>query len=133
VQIVPRVLYDYRMRSGSLMDEQAFDRHLALLGLLIQRHLPKGDDEAAVLTNLTQGWGIGALLAALGRRPEYWEAPVQAARKLRHDAMRYRLAEAVGKVADRLPPLRAAAHWALAGLFRLHGRFKDRRRGDRSV
>ncbi|MCC6672673.1 MAG: hypothetical protein IT458_16535 [Planctomycetes bacterium] len=48
-------------------------RAWALLGLLIERHLPPGDgaDEKAMLTNLAQGWGIGALLAALGRRPDH--------------------------------------------------------------
>jgi glycosyltransferase involved in cell wall biosynthesis len=135
VQVVPRVLYDYRLRAGSMMDEQAWERHLALLGLLIEHHLPRGDgtDERELLTTLVQGWGVGALLASLGRRPEFWEAPSQAARRLRHDAMRYRFAEALGKVADKLPPLRALAHHALLVVSRLHGRWKDRRRGDRPV
>lgn len=135
VQVVPRVLYDYRLRAGSMMDEQAWDRHLALLGLLIERHLGPGErgDERELLTTLAQGWGVGALLAALGRRPEFWEQPARAARRLRHDAMRYRLAEALGGLADRVPWLRRAAHGALAALFRLHGRWKDRRRGDRPV
>jgi glycosyltransferase involved in cell wall biosynthesis len=135
VQTVPRVLYDYRIRAGSMMDEQAWERHLALLGLLIERHLPPaaGADEKATLCTLAQGWGVGALLAALGQRPEYWEDPVGAARRLRHDAMRYRLADALGKLADRVPALRGLAHRALAALFRAHGRYKDRRRGDRPV
>ncbi|MCC6672672.1 MAG: hypothetical protein IT458_16530 [Planctomycetes bacterium] len=47
--------------------------------------------------------------------------------------MRYRLADALGKVADRVPPLRAVAHGMLAALFRWHGRWKDWRRGDRPV
>lgn len=135
VQLVPRTLYDYRLRAGSMMEEQAWDRHLALIGLLIDRHLPAGDAEAEkqLLWTLTQGWGVGALLAALGRRPEYWEAPAEAARRLRHDAMRYRLADAVGKVGDRVPSLRGIAHRLLVALFRAHGRWKDRRRGDRPV
>ncbi len=131
VQIVPRVLYDYRLRKGSLMDEHAWRHHLAMLGVLIEHHLPPGDgsDERAMLVNLARGWGVGALLATLGRRPVFWEDPVRVAQHLRPDAMRYRLAEALGKIADRAPALRHVAHHLLATLFQLHGRWKDRRRG----
>lgn len=133
VQLVPRVLYDYRLRAGSMMDEQAWDRHLALLGLLIERHLGADAAERAMLTTLAQGWGVGALLTALGGRPEAWEAPAAAAHRLRHDAMRYRLADAAGRWLERAPPLHRLAHRWLLGLSRLHGRWKDRRRGDRPV
>jgi glycosyltransferase involved in cell wall biosynthesis len=139
IQVVPRVLYDYRVRGDSLMGEHAFERHLAMLGLLIARHLPPGDpssdgrDERELLVNLAQGWGVGAIASALGGRPEYWEDPVGTARRLRKDAMRYRLADALGKVADRVPPVRRLAHAVLAQLFRWHGKWKDRRRGGRPV
>ena len=64
MQTCPRVLYDYRTRADSMMSQKAMHEHLAMVGLLIERHLPDGD-ERELLVSLTHGWGVGALLAAL--------------------------------------------------------------------
>jgi len=134
VEHIPRVLYDYRIRPDSMMAETAMERHLALLGLLLERHLPQGNavDERALLTTLIQGWGTGALLAALGQDPQQWRDPVGTARRLqpldlRQARLRDRLAHSLGKLADRNPRLRKLAHLVVGNALAWHGRWKDRR------
>lgn len=134
VERIPRVLYDYRIRPDSMMAEVAMDRHLALLGLLVERHLPAGSagDERALLTTLIQGWGVGALVAALGQDSQQWRDPVGTARRLqpldlRQARLRDRLAHSLGKLADRNPRLRKLAHLVVGNALAWHGRWKDRR------
>jgi len=130
VEVVPRVLYDYRLRKGSMMDQNAWERHLPMLGVLIDKHLPSTDpEERAMLVNLVQGWGVGALASALGGRPDAWERPAVLARRLRPDLTRFVAADAVGRLVEKIPPLHWALRWTFGRLLRLHGRFKDRRRG----
>ena len=126
---VPRVLYDYQVRAGSMMDEQAWSRHLDLLGLLIERHLPPGDgsDEREVLTTLAHGWGVGALLSALGGRPEFWERPELTARRVD------RASRAFGGFTDADTAVGRLLGPLFTRLTRWHGRYKDWRRGDRPV
>lgn len=135
VEAVPRELYDYRMRPDSMMAEVAWERHLALLGLLIERHLPPGDASAEreLLTTLVQGWGTGALLAALGQDPAQWRDATATARRLqpldpRHGRLRDRLAQGLGRLADGHPRLRRLGHALFGAAFALHGRWKDWRR-----
>ncbi|MCK5942309.1 MAG: glycosyltransferase [Planctomycetes bacterium] len=128
-EVVPRVLYDYRLRKGSLMDEHAWDRHLPMLGVLIDRHLPDCDEEQkALLINLVQGWGVGAIAAALSGHADAWERPGKLARRLRPGSTRFVFADALGSLLERVPPLHRALHWAATRLVAMHGRHKDRRR-----
>ena len=127
--VVPRVLYDYRVRRGSMMDEHAWDRHLPMLGVLIERHLPDCDDaDRALLTNLAQGWGVGAIASALSGHADSWERPAKLARRLKPSVTRFAVADAVGRALEKLPPLHGLAHGLGALLTRLHGRLKDRQR-----
>ena len=129
VQPLPRVLYEYRMRGDSMMGEQAWGAHLNLVGLLMQRHLPPSDlgAERDVLINMVHGWGIGALAACLGAQPRYSEDPVGSAEGFRPGRLRYRFADALAN----LPGARIVAHTVLGPLLKLHGRYKDWRRGNR--
>ena len=71
---VPRELYDYRVRSDSMMQVDGLPNHPALMGLLVQRHLPNATQaERDCLTTLFQvaGQTIGRI--ALGRQSD---APV---------------------------------------------------------
>ena len=129
VEVVPRVLYDYRIRAGSMMDQNAWDRHLPMLGVLIDRHLPDTTEaERAMLINLSQGWGVGALASALCGRADAWERPAVMAKRLRPDFTRFVVADGVGRALERLGPLHRLLHWATTRALRLHGRFKDQRR-----
>ncbi len=128
VQRLPRVLYDYRVREGSLMDEQSWDRHVHLVGLLIDRHLPIDDPEVRdMLVTLTRAWGAGALLAALGGRPEYADRGHRMVDGFRPGSVRYRVADAIAKAAGAVPGVRPLVRALFGRLERLHGRFKDRR------
>jgi glycosyltransferase involved in cell wall biosynthesis len=126
--VVPRVLYDYRVRAGSMMDENAWERHLPMLGVLIERHLPDCDDaDRALLTNLAQGWGVGAIASALTGHADSWERPAKLARRLKPSLTRFAVADAAGRALEKVPPLHRLAHGLGALLSRLHGRLKDRR------
>lgn len=132
--VVPRVLYDYRVRPDSMMAATAFDRHLALLGLLVERHWPTADGpaERELLTTLIQGWGVGALVAALGHPSDLWQDARGLARRLQDPdrrAMRVRdqLAFVLGRFADRHPALGRVGRWLVGSALRWHGRRKDRR------
>ncbi|MFK7740153.1 MAG: glycosyltransferase [Planctomycetota bacterium] len=147
VEIVPRVLYDYRVRRGSLMDEHAWDRHLPMLGRLIRNHLPPAaaapsgggsgrdasdaeasDAEREMLVQLAQGWGVGAIAATLSGYADSWERPAKVARRLQPGHTRYQFGEGLGKLLEKVPPLHRIAHWTMARLLRAHGRRKERRR-----
>ena len=127
VQTCPRVLYDYRIRKDSMMAEKAMDDHLAMLGLLIRRHLPEGD-EREMLVALAHGWGVGSILAALSPRHEDWEEPQETVARLepRKPASTHFTAgfEALGA---RWPVLGRAGAGAIRLLAGLHGRVKRRR------
>jgi hypothetical protein len=65
-EVIPRVLYDYRVRRDSMVRLDGAPNHAALMGLLIQRHFPVVDErEAALLTTLFQVAG-GAVIAIMG-------------------------------------------------------------------
>jgi len=129
VQCVPRVLYDYRVRPDSMMERQAWDRHLHLLGLLIERHLRVPDAATrALLTTLAQAWGVGALLSALGGRPESADRGYELAEGFRPGRARYRLADALAKIASAMPGARPLVRAVFGRLSAAHGRYKDRRR-----
>jgi acyl-CoA synthetase (AMP-forming)/AMP-acid ligase II len=86
-----------------------------------------------MLTALTQGWGVGALLPTFGAGPEAWEQPVATAKRLASQGRtRDRVAQALGTLADRWPRIGAVGRKVLGGLLHLHGRHKDRRRGGAS-
>lgn len=131
VQCIPRTLYDYRYHGRSMTSRTAWTRHLALVGLLIERHLPPADlvEERALLTTLAQGWGVGAILAAWGGRREYYERPSEVARLMQGHALHYRAAEAVAWLAGRVPGLLPVVNAVLRTAFGMHGRYKDWRRG----
>ncbi|MFK7743247.1 MAG: glycosyltransferase [Planctomycetota bacterium] len=127
VQSIPRTLYEYRQRSGSMMAERSWHDHQALLGLLIQRHLPDGDADSdrEMLVTLAQGWGVGALLAALGKRHELWEDASSTAL----DAMEFgpasrRFEQAFEKLAERHRILGSAGLSLTRLATRLHGKWK---------
>lgn len=129
VEVLPRVLYDYRVRAGSLMDEHAWERHLPMLGTLIHRHLPGCDDaQRALLVNLAQGWGVGAIASALSGHADTWERPAKMARRLKPELTRFAIADAFGRLLEKIPPLHWLAHRLGAELVRMHGRHKDRQR-----
>lgn len=129
IETVPRVLYRYRQRKGSMMSEYAWDRHLPMVGMLIKKHLPDTTErEREVLITLLQGWGVGAILSALSGRADTWEEPVKVARRLRPGQTRYDLAEAIGRVADKFPRLGALGRRLFKRALAAHGRWKDRRR-----
>jgi glycosyltransferase involved in cell wall biosynthesis/GT2 family glycosyltransferase len=124
VQTCPRVLYDYRSRYDSMMAEQAKDHHLALVGLLIQRHLPDGD-EREMLVALTHGWGVGSIVAALSPRHEDWEQPLETVARLepRKPASQH-LQAAFEKLRERRPMLGGAGAGLIRFAARLHGKWK---------
>lgn len=65
---VPRELYDYRVRSDSMMQVDGVPNHPALMGWLIQRHLPHASQaERDLLTTLFQVAGQSIGRVALGR------------------------------------------------------------------
>ena len=78
---VPRELYDYRVRSDSMMAVDGLPNHPALMGWLVQHHLPGATQvERDCLTTLFQvaGQSIGRI--ALGRQSDQLApAPTQAA------------------------------------------------------
>jgi len=54
-ELVPRVLYDYRVRGDSMLHADGQPNFRALIGLLIQRHLPGAtDEEREMLTTIFQ-------------------------------------------------------------------------------
>jgi glycosyltransferase involved in cell wall biosynthesis len=64
-EVIPRILYDYRNRRGSMVNEVAPPNHKDLMGLLIERHFPVVDPrEKDVLVTLFQvgGHGINAVM-----------------------------------------------------------------------
>lgn len=127
VQTCPRILYDYRSRPDSMMSEQAMENHLALVGLLIRRHLPDGD-ERELLVALTQGWGVGSILAALSPRHEDWEQPLVTVARLepRKPASQH-LEAAFETLQERRPLLGGAGAGLIRLAARLHGRWKGPR------
>lgn len=131
VLYVPRVLYDYRIREGSLMNEHGWDRHLHLLSLLIERHLPPAttpEEEKDVLTALVHGWGIGALLAGLGRHEDLWERPAYTAERIHKNKIRYTVADFVANSLNKVPGLKSLLRPLLKSGYEAHGRYKDRKR-----
>ncbi|MCA8941281.1 MAG: glycosyltransferase [Planctomycetes bacterium] len=64
---VPRVLYDYRMRRDSMMQEDAWPNFRALVGLLIGRHFTTDPAERQLLWTLNQTWGRDAALWEIAR------------------------------------------------------------------
>ncbi len=57
---IPRVLYDYRVRQDSMMQVEARPNFRALIGLLIDRHLPADAATRELLWTLNQTWGNDA-------------------------------------------------------------------------
>lgn len=127
VQIVPRTLYDYRLRANSMMADQAWQDHLGLLGILIERHLPPGCEREMLIT-LTQGWGVGALLAALGNSHDYWEQPEETGQLLQHRASASELmARAFRKIEERRPLLGKIGGAMIRTAAKVHGKLKKDR------
>ena len=111
VEVVPRALCDECLPRGGITADLSWGEHAALLGLLVERHLPPGDDaeHRQLLVTLLQGWSSGdpgSMLPA---------------------ALRYRLADAVARQAERIPVLSRSLQWLLTGAMRVHGRWKDRK------
>jgi glycosyltransferase involved in cell wall biosynthesis len=108
--VLPRVLYDYRVRPDSMMVRDGWPDHVAITGLLIQRHFGTASDaELELLVTLNQGWG-GAALRELrcghgGARLRYVLADKLAGAAARVPGVR-RLLRALGvravRLADRL-------------------------------
>ena len=55
--LVPRILYDYRVRADSMIAADGWPHFTALYGLMIERHFPCTDAEKEVLVTLNQAWG----------------------------------------------------------------------------
>ena len=67
-ETVPRVLYDYRVRDDSMMAQDGWPNHPALLGWLIQHHYPKATQgERDILTTLFQNCGQSIARVAAGQ------------------------------------------------------------------
>jgi hypothetical protein len=67
-ETVPRVLYDYRVRDDSMMAQDGWPNHPALMGWLIQHHYPKASQgERDILTTLFQNCGQSIARVAAGQ------------------------------------------------------------------
>lgn len=63
----PRVLYDYRVRDDSMMRQDGWPNHPALMGWLIQRHFPQATQgERDILTTIYQHCGQSIARVAAG-------------------------------------------------------------------
>ncbi|MEO0481546.1 MAG: glycosyltransferase [Planctomycetota bacterium] len=129
VRQVPRILFDYRKHGESMMATTAWDRHLAMVGLLMDRHwLSLGDDgdrERAVA--MLHGFGVGSLLANLGGRAEFWEEPGRATRRWFQNPERFEIAHGIVELLARVPVLGSLTIGTALRLRRWHGKRKDRR------
>lgn len=125
IQCLPRVTCDSILRSAD--DPKMWDQHLFHLGLLVERHLSHLDErgQQALLTNLIQGWGIGAVLAAMGTRLEARHA--LASSKQGGDLVS-QMAFSFARVIDRSRLARLILVPPIRWLLRSHGRYKDWRR-----
>jgi glycosyltransferase involved in cell wall biosynthesis len=130
VRQLPRILYDYRRHGGSMMAETAWERHLPLVGLLIERHWVPLDEaqQKEAMSALLHGFGIGSILANLSGRASVWERPGETAHRLFGSASDVEAVAALKQVLDRTPILGPLANAVLRFAVRLHGRYKDRRR-----
>ncbi len=129
IECVPRILYDYRRRPDSMYHGQAWERHLPLLGLLIERHLPQESNatDRELLVTLAHGWGVGAILTALGGSPIYSDQPALLARNIQSVSASHWLADSLAKIARKIPGLSTALRKITVAAMRWHGDRKDRR------
>ncbi len=75
-ETVPRVLYDYRVRDDSMMRQDGWPNHAALMGWLIQYHYPKATQgERDILTTLFQHCGQSIARVASGHPDHLPPAP----------------------------------------------------------
>ncbi len=107
---VPRVLYDYRVRGRSMVSEDGVPNHGALVGLLIERHLPRvSSEDRALLTSVFQlasDWGV-----MLGARP-----------------LRYKFVDEVSRISRKWPRVNRVLRRSLDHAFRF-GRWAGGKRG----
>ncbi len=127
VEPVPRCLFHYRVHKQSSSAQQAWDHHLPLLGLLIERHLPELSDQDSreLLTTLTQGWGVGALLSSLSRSNLFQEQPVRMAKAIHGSGLTYRVLNTFSKRAERWPVLAKIGKGLARLVVGTHGRSKN--------
>jgi hypothetical protein len=73
---VPRELYNYRVRTDSMMQVDGLPNHPALMGWLIQNHLPNATQaERDLLTTLFQVAGQSIGRVSLGHHPDHLPQP----------------------------------------------------------
>jgi glycosyltransferase involved in cell wall biosynthesis len=135
---IPRVLYDYRIRSDSMSAASVWDQHLPMLGYLVEHHAPFHIDAPTkdLLHTLSQGWGIGALITTVRSDLATADRQLATVRRAITDpvaytqpaiTMRHAVANALGNIADRWPRIGSLARHAIRNLLRVHGIWKDRR------
>ena len=99
---VPRVLYDYRVRRDSMARAEGLRHHRALLGLLVERHLPGASvEERAILTTVIQE--LGATVPP---------------------PLRYKVVDELSRISQRIPGLNRGLRGALGLLFRIVRKLK---------
>ncbi|MHC5063370.1 MAG: glycosyltransferase [Planctomycetota bacterium] len=126
VEPVPRCLFHYRVHAESSSAEEAWDHHLALLGLLIERHMPAlgQQEERELLTTLTQGWGVGAILSALSKSNLFEEQPVRMAKAVHGSGLTFRVLNTLSKRSARWPVLGKLGRGLARLVLGVHGRSK---------
>lgn len=127
VEPIPRLMFHYRVHGESSSAQQAWDHHLPLLGLLIERHLPAlGQKESQeLLTTLTQGWGLAAILTAQSKSKIFEEQALRMAKAVHGGGLTFRILNTFAKQAERRPWLRGLGKGIARLLLGAHGRVKN--------
>ncbi|MCB9920396.1 MAG: glycosyltransferase family 2 protein [Planctomycetes bacterium] len=128
---MPRTLFDYRVHGDSMMSTRAFDEHISILALLIERHAPSFTPEESrrVLTTLADGWGVGACLATLAPIEAVEFSPGRFARTIYGGGFTARLLDRAGRAAERSPLVAKLGRSIARSTLRMHRWRQRKRRG----
>ncbi|MCA8970114.1 MAG: glycosyltransferase family 2 protein [Planctomycetes bacterium] len=125
---LPRTLFDYRVHGDSMMSTRAFDEHISVLALLIERHAPAFTPEESrrVLTTLADGWGVGACLATLAPIEAVEFSPGRFARTIYGGGFTARILDRAGRAAERSPLVAKLGRSIARSTLRMH-RWRQRK------
>ena len=122
VELVRATVCERVVQAAPGFDERGWDRHLAEVGLMVERELElaTSEDERDGLRDLLQSGGIGAHAAGVrgvGLPPE---RPARVARRARPGVTRYVFADRLGAWLERRPLLHRAVRSLLSWAMRRH-------------
>ncbi len=136
-ELVPRVLYDYRVRRDSMVSQDGRPNHPALMGLLVQRHFPAlGQEEREALVTLFQV--AGPRFASVSSFPqEHTEPPPNAHATPAasqscapfappRPPLRHKVVDEMARVARKVPGLSPTLRWCAERTFALGRKLKGR-------